>query len=266
MTEPAHIPVFCISLARAKERRATMRRRLDALGMPYEFVGGVDGEKLDFSHYKNRLRPDAFRRIRGREMSPGEVGCFLSHHNLWRRIIAEQTECALVLEDDAQWDGDLPDVVADVAACEWQWDVVMLSAPNRIAAERTVCGVGKNGRNLVRYKWRATNTAGYLIRLSGAAKLFGHCWEIRAPIDWLMPEWWLNGAKVYGVRPPPVFADGAASLITHRGRIAAPFSGRVAASLARKCDRMHCRFCRWTKPPQKKNGAEIAEWKKQWKL
>lgn len=259
-------PVFCISLARATDRRATMQKRLDALGASYEFADGVDGETLDMSDYRHRFFPGKFRRIRGRVMSPGEIGCYLSHHNLWRRMIAESIDCALILEDDAKWHGDLPDVIARALALEWHWDVITLSAPQRILPGRVVCAIGDE-RKLVRYKWRATNTLGYLIRLSGAAKLFGHCWDIRAPIDWLMPEWWLNNAAFYGVRPCPIAADGAESFITGRKRIAAPFGERVCASLARNRDRWHCRMARILNAPQNKSGGdEIDKWKKQWRI
>lgn len=39
-----------------------------------------------------------------RPMTLGEVGCFLSHYNIWKKIVDENLKDALVLEDDIRFD------------------------------------------------------------------------------------------------------------------------------------------------------------------
>lgn len=244
-------PIFCISLARATERRANMRKRLDTLGMPYQFVNAVDGKDLDLSEYKDRFRPDEFRRIRGREIVPGEIGCFLSHYRLWEAMVDAKTESALIVEDDAEWDEDLVDVVIDVINADWHWDVVLLSPPKRYLVDSVLSEVGKKKRRLVRYKERAKTTAGYLIRLPGAEKLCRYCWDIRAPIDWLMPMWWRNQLAFYCVDPAPITQNDEISMIKDSRllRQRANFTERILGALDREWDKQYHRFYRWRHPP-----------------
>ncbi len=49
-------PVFVVSLARSKERRADIARHLDLLKVDYKITDAVDGQALDISSLKNRLR------------------------------------------------------------------------------------------------------------------------------------------------------------------------------------------------------------------
>ena len=97
-----NMPVYVISLARAADRRAGIIDRLTVAGMKYEIVDAVDGETLDLNSFGDRLV--------NRSMTKGAIGCFLSHYNLWQRMIAEQIPTAIVLEDDALWDEDFFEV------------------------------------------------------------------------------------------------------------------------------------------------------------
>ncbi len=235
-------PVFCISLARAKERREAMRARLNNLGTQYEFVDAVDGATMDAALYESRLRQDKFRRKFGRDMLPGEIGCYLSHYNLWRRIVGEKIPCALVLEDDAAWDDDLLSVCAAVEMLEWRWGVVLLSGKKAAFLRRVLATVGDKKRLLVMFGKRMATTAGYMISQRGAAMLLDYCREISAPVDIAYGEWWRNKIPFYCVVPPPVWQTGLESLVVEGRKKRASFSNRVRASLWRKRDRWHCRL------------------------
>lgn len=202
-----NIPVYVISLARAKERRENMRRRLDALGVNYEVVDAVDGKTLDLSQYSHRLRQNEYRIKYGREYTRGEIGCYFSHHNLWERIAEGENEHALVLEDDAVLDGDFAEVADAVAQCEWHWDVVLFAPDKRRKINRELCGL-PGGRKLVRYKWRPWWATAYLITREGAAKLRDYCANMNMTVDIMWTECWKNGAAFYCVDPPPVRQSG----------------------------------------------------------
>lgn len=50
------------------------------------------------------LFPDYKDPYHKRPMTLGEVGCFLSHYNIWKRIVDEELNQVLVLEDDIRFD------------------------------------------------------------------------------------------------------------------------------------------------------------------
>ncbi|CAN5125509.1 glycosyltransferase family 25 protein [soil metagenome] len=106
---------FIINLVEQSERREQMQRRLDALGLPHEFVDAVDGRKLEgaelSSRYDEKGAADHYR-----AMSRSEVGCALSHLLVYRIMIERNLPWALVLEDDAAPGDDVPAVLAALAA------------------------------------------------------------------------------------------------------------------------------------------------------
>ncbi|MDE0407754.1 MAG: glycosyltransferase family 25 protein, partial [Alphaproteobacteria bacterium] len=180
-------PIFVVSLVRETERRAAMRKEL--ADFEFEFFDAIDGNEIDECRYRHRLQAEWWRIMRGRILSPGEIGCFLSHYALWERLVETGTPHAIVLEDDARLEDGFPVVVEEILKSGVEWDVVHLAPKKRYAIER-VLAVLDGVRWLVRYRRRFGGAVGYLIRLEAAEALLHYCWRIRAPIDWLYAEWW----------------------------------------------------------------------------
>ena len=102
-------PTFVISLARRKDRRELFRARAEAIGLEnWTFFDAIDGKsmRLYCEHGRgNRVtaRPQG-------PMTPGEVGCYLSHVAVARAAKAIGLSTLAVLEDDVEflpgfWDG-----------------------------------------------------------------------------------------------------------------------------------------------------------------
>lgn len=91
---------FVISLDGRQDRK---RLFADTNRIEYEIFNAVDGHKLShqkllsqgFDTYKNWKDP-----LNNTHITHGEVGCFLSHFELWKKCI-EINEPIVVLEDDA---------------------------------------------------------------------------------------------------------------------------------------------------------------------
>ena len=256
---PPDLPIFVISLARAEGRRAAMRARLDKLGAHYEIVDAVDGATLTAADYgDNILRRDKFRRKFGREILDGEIGCYLSHYRLWQRMVAEKIPSALVLEDDVDWDEDMLAVADDIDNLDWAWGVVLLSARRGKIAGRVLAPVGDN-RQLLLCDRRVPTAAGYVISQMGAWALLQHCREITAPVDISYGEWWSSEIPFYAVMPPLVRQVEPVSLLKTSRHKKAPLSDRIAASLWRKKDRMHCRIRYWFTSASEERGDDEDE-------
>ena len=245
-------PIYAISLARAQERRANIKRRLDALGANYEIVDAVDGAVLTSADYENRFCPEEWRIKYGYKMVRNEIGCFLSHYNLWQRVAEGDDECALIVEDDAIWDDDFADVVCALARCEWRWEVVNLRAA-RGKINRALCEL-PGGRKLVRCRRQVFSTAAYLISRAGAEKLLEYCEEIRAPVDVMYSEYWENGAAYYCVKPPPARKSDDETTIGDREklRVKRTVAEHILAWFWHKSDLVRQHFFCLTNPPLKR--------------
>ena len=90
-------PIKIINLERRKDRKDQTIEKLTAAGVTsYEFIKAVDGKTLEPTKYLADLFKDNdYGSLRG------FIGCALSHYNLWKRLLEDETHSYyLVLEDD----------------------------------------------------------------------------------------------------------------------------------------------------------------------
>jgi glycosyl transferase family 25 len=103
---------YIINLARSRDRRAHMVAELRKTGLDYEIVTAVDGRDLDLT---DTTVVDPSLTVRTQFLG-GTAGAALSHLSVYRKIIADGLDKALVLEDDVTLPADiasLADAVAD---------------------------------------------------------------------------------------------------------------------------------------------------------
>jgi glycosyl transferase family 25 len=93
-------PIYILSLREA-QRFGPLVEALEARGLAYEIIWGVDGRVALPQDHESRVdRPGAEARM-GRPMSDGEFACALSHRQIYERIATGEAPSAIVLEDDA---------------------------------------------------------------------------------------------------------------------------------------------------------------------
>ena len=251
---PPDLPIFVISLARAESRRAAMRARLDKAGLRYEIVDAVDGAQLDITPYIYRFNQRKFNRKFGRDMTPREVACYLSHYQLWERIAAAKNHCALVLEDDADWHEDLATICEEIDNLPWPWGVVLLSArQGKVSGRVLEPHIGDN-RRLILPDRRIATAAGYLISQWAARALLEHCREISAPLDIAYGEWWRSEVPFYVVSPSPVWQTGEPPLITQKQNNTPRLVERMTSALWQTSDAWLCRWRYLQTSAQKERG------------
>ena len=92
--------IFIINLKSATEKRERMKEMLDKVGCDYEFFDAIKGSDVDPETYKSS--PHWMDPYHHRHITQGEVGCAISHFNVWKRIAELNLSHALVLEDDVE--------------------------------------------------------------------------------------------------------------------------------------------------------------------
>ncbi len=241
------LPVFVINMARDVERRRYMTGVLDRLGLRAEFVTAVDGRQLSEAERALYDRRRALRTY-GVEMMPSEIGCYLSHHRLYERMVRDGIEAALILEDDVRIEPTLPAVVRDLLASPFTaWLVVRLDCKRRHVADpahdklrgRRVAELS-GGAGLYRLQTHVLGVGAYLIRREGAERMIAYGRRVFMPIDHTMDRFWENGIVPYVVRPFPVsqgddFGTHSAGRTTDR-RQGQPWPARARRRLQRLRD------------------------------
>ena len=93
--------IVVINLDNRKDRLQTFNTTNPNL--TYERYSAVDGNKLSYKKLSEDgfdVNHDWIDPLLKTPLTKGEVGCFLSHWNLWNKCI-EENESLLILEDDA---------------------------------------------------------------------------------------------------------------------------------------------------------------------
>lgn len=213
MVGSQELKVLVINLPAAADRRAAMRRQLDALGLAYEFVEAIDGRGFDVTAhpaYDTGRRRRAF----GRDMTGGELGCLLSHRAVYEKIVAEDLDPVLVLEDDAVLGPDFVAVLASLLAAPLPYDLVRFIGSSKLARlrQRPVWPLA-GGHWLVRLETTPGGAYAYLMRRAAAQKLLPFLQRNWLPIDALMGRRWEHGLDWFVVQPAVADHDAAVESI-----------------------------------------------------
>jgi len=207
----AGLLVLLINLPRSTERRARMEQRLAALGLPHQVLPGVDGRaRLD--ELLPTVDVPAFERHVGRDVLPGEIGCYHAHLHAWQQLLASDAQVLLVLEDDIVFHDDFLDALRTALRGRAHWDVLKLA---RIRAQQPVCQGMLGPYRLNAYIGAATGFGAYLVQREAAQRLLPRLLPIRAPIDRELEQVQRHDLRHFGLEPFPAHPqDEGQSTIT----------------------------------------------------
>lgn len=97
---------FIISLKHETARRQYMENVLNTINITdFSFIDAVYG-MTDLHKYNFKVMPDWVDPIEKRKINVNEIGCFLSHYSIWKQIINNNIDVALILEDDCVFKDD----------------------------------------------------------------------------------------------------------------------------------------------------------------
>lgn len=232
-------PVAVISMADAGERRAAFAARAGQAAVGWRFVDACTG-LADGLRYDAR----AVECNKGRQLSPGEIGCYSSHFSLWRDMAGRGTRQLIVLEDDTivDWAFLARLAATDLAAHDIPYLRLYWKLPT---VSRTVRRhFLHHARSLVELAGYPFGTQAYAITLDGARAFLRACETITRPIDDQMDRSWDHGVRNLALFPAPVIEACGESAIggtRHDGaRSAAFYAPRARA--ARWIDRQRMRM------------------------
>lgn len=92
---------FVINLPSAKERLTNISKQLNNLWIKYEVFPAIYWKSLTKKELENLYDNKKAKEYLWRDLTLWEVGCALSHYLLFKKIVEENIDLALVLEDDA---------------------------------------------------------------------------------------------------------------------------------------------------------------------
>ena len=186
---------FIINLKHSLERRAKMESQLLKLNIAHEFIEAIDGRKMTETERRNVTREVNYAFL------PGEVGCALSHLEIYKKITYENIDAALILEDDVVINNDLREILDNVTLSTTKPEILLLSRVNKYY-KKPLKSI--NGSYSIHKTQQATTAHAYIINQKAASNLLQNLYPV-----WMVSDKWtlfedLSLAKIHSIVPFPV--------------------------------------------------------------
>lgn len=198
--------IYVISLKLSMSRRQYIQRQLKDGNIPFHFFDAIDG-RINLGEmgtlYDEKLRI----KRRGAPLSLGQLGCFASHHALWK-LCASIGRPIIILEDDVNIDASLLKKFCDQCITLPQTAECIRLFENKTRNHIGIPDFKTSSFTLYKYTKGPMSGMGYFLRPSGAQKLLAQVSPVFLPMDIYMDRFWIHGVESHGIRP---------ACVTHRG-------------------------------------------------
>ena len=172
-----------INLDRSPDRWMSTRSQLEKIGISAERVPAVDGKNLAPPLYRKK---SSLNLGCPRDLLPGEIGCYLSHLNCWKKLLQSNEKFALIMEDDILIS---PRAAAYMNNADWipsGCHLIQLHGDKKASAmvKRRTLKLAKTGDELVRLiRPTPVLTQAYIISREAAIYAINNSKTIDAPVD-----------------------------------------------------------------------------------
>ncbi len=183
------IPIYIINLKKDIEKKMHIQKLCKKYNLYPELIDAVDGRLLSEEEINEVYSSTKAINNIQRELSRGEIGCALSHINIYRKMVKENITEAIIVEDDIEFDNDLLKVLHKVNDFPNHWNLVLLGHHTCSARdlETNYSFWGKkdldNKYMIVRPTEKGCGTYGYILKLEAAKILLNDLEIIEKPID-----------------------------------------------------------------------------------
>lgn len=200
---------YIINLEHDKDRKKHMISLCNSLNITPEIINAIYGKELpNVEDYINCNKEISIKKIK-RILCPGEIGCIMSHQNIYKKMIEENIQYAIVLEDDV----DLSKDIKYFTTFDFQildFDILLLGYHGTKSREHVILkGTKVHSINLnytiYNLLENAYGTYGYVISLKGAKRILKQSLRFDLPIDHYTGNNEIN--KVLCVYPQLVFIN-----------------------------------------------------------
>jgi glycosyl transferase, family 25 len=239
MSTSLPVQILVISLDRSIDRRVKVTQEMAKISMPWTFLSAVDGSAL--KKPPEEYKPRKVRRLLGHDLTPNEIGCFLSHKEAWRRC-AKSNLTTLVFEDDFLLAPNFEEIICDLLRNQNLWKFVRLQGLYEVPYQEiaSIADV-----KLVKNMGDAVGATAYILKPEIAEGLIQASVDIYEPVDHFLEHYQKHGLEFLAIRPYPVDITKVKSTIDDRSeRDSIRGLKKRMRSIARAIDRL-CSSSPW---------------------
>ena len=216
--------VYFINMDKSKERLNHILPYVQGLGLSFERIPGVDGNKLSDEEIKEVLDAKSYSLVATRYSRPdfirkGVVGCSLGHLKAWETFLKSNYKFALILEDDAEFDPSSFRKVIDELTEKYpqKWDVANFFK-DKLGRTVTMQDLADGYMmKLDLQEWYGSGA--YILNRNAAADFINYFYPIKLPMDLYYGRSWEFGIKFVSIWPFIVHNSGVSSELNSTGEV-----------------------------------------------
>jgi glycosyl transferase family 25 len=172
--------------------------------LEYEIVDKFDLRKVPREKALGKINRVSFLMKYGTLPSNGAIGCALAHKYCYEKLLDEDFQAALVLEDDVQMSSVDLEMVLDAMNQVSEFDVISLFSRNAVIKRRPVLKLVNFAVH--RSVYYCHDAAAYIVSKKGAKKLLeSQSPKVAAFADWPLHAWQM---KFYLTMPSTIELSG----------------------------------------------------------
>lgn len=192
--------IFVVNLKESIDRRKSIEKQLSELKLEYEICEAVNGNLLTNNEIANFYSDEKSNKTIKRCLSKEEIGCYLSHINIHKKLVEEGLANAIILEDDVILNSDIKKIVMSLLTKSEEWDLVQLYYSHAcFYFWYKIKLIDKYYlRKFVNIPWGA---AAYLVNLNGSKNILDNSFPIHLPFDDYLYREKFKVLKIRGLSP-----------------------------------------------------------------
>jgi glycosyl transferase family 25 len=229
-----NLQILVISLKQSLDRQAKATTELSKAPFEWAFLDAIDGRKLNYPIPE--YLPKKVKRLLGFELTPNEIGCFLSHRKAWQSCLAQNLP-TLVFEDDFVLMPHFEEVINTLISHPQDWELVRLQALLQ-SCDKTIKSY--EHFQLVANHGDPLGATAYLMSPKAASILLKHAKDIYEPLDHFLEHHQKHSLPMLAIKPYPVDISKVESTIADRPNDRKPTKGwkKRLRSISRQIDRI----------------------------
>jgi GR25 family glycosyltransferase involved in LPS biosynthesis len=106
-----NLDVFCLTLPRSIDRRASFDSEAKRVGLAFEYVYGLDARESPPGQLEALAIRERAMVWLGRPLALTEIACAAGHRQIYRTLVAGKADAALIIEDDIRLDDRFVEIV-----------------------------------------------------------------------------------------------------------------------------------------------------------
>lgn len=195
--------IFIINMKPCESRWYEVQKRLKDLNISAERFEATIGKNLGEQEFLNWYCPKKNKNSYHRNLTLGEIGCYISHMRVWEHIVTHSIPICVILEDDIIIKSHLTNTIESAEKLK-NWDLIKLSDSRDLPFINTQ---SLESEFVLGNYFKIPNGAqGYILSLEGAKKLL-HRKPFFRPVDVDMQFHSEVGLNIVGIKPYPIATD-----------------------------------------------------------